>query len=290
MGQLHAVKSPPPVSIVSEIVYVTPSMASQWLASNRDDQRPISRATVAKFAEDMRNDLWRTTHQSMALDKDGRLIDGQHRLSALVSAGVSLWLKVDRYAGDAPMSAFDIGRKRTSGDALVVSGVVSASHGRAAAACSSAIRRGADVTQHPPSSAVVAVVYETHKAGIDHVIGQLPKAIAPVQAALAYLYPAAPAEVDAIIGKLRTNVGLEMNTGEQLLSLLLREKAPHNPMEYGGVFYKTLSACEHTIKKKAIVRLQRPNDDTIRRKEFPMSLLWANKMRVARGLTLGSGA
>ena len=37
------------------------------------------------------------------------------------------------------------------------------------------------------------------------------------------------------------------------------------------------------LKKQAVVKFQAPREDRLRAKEFPGSLLWANKMRSARG-------
>lgn len=290
MGNLHQFKSQPPAAFSGEMVLVTPLLAGKWLATNAEEQRPISHSVVQKYADDMRNDLWQTTHQGIALKKDGSLCDGQHRLTAVIQSGCSVWMYVLRYTDDAPMSSFDIGRKRTAGDALVISGATTRGNGKTAAAVASALKRGADMTTHSPSSAVIAAVYETHRLGIDHVIKALPGVPAAPLAALAYVYPAAQSDIDAIMGKLRTNAGMEVNTGEQLLSLLLQNKRPKAASEYNLLFYKTLSACEASLKKQAVVKLQAPREDRLRAKEFPGSLLWANKMRSARGLKLGSGA
>jgi hypothetical protein len=49
---------------------------------------PLSKRTVRDFAEAMRRGDWRLTHQGIAFDASGALVDGQHRLAAIVEADV----------------------------------------------------------------------------------------------------------------------------------------------------------------------------------------------------------
>src|SRR5438046_2404287 len=56
--------------------------AEQWLAANTAN-RPLSRSTVRGFADAMRSGEWLVTHQGVAFDTDGVLVDGQHRLAAI---------------------------------------------------------------------------------------------------------------------------------------------------------------------------------------------------------------
>lgn len=74
---------------------VTPEIAKEWLSRNRGN-RPLREATVASYARDMRNGDWLTNHQGIAFYTDGGLHDGQHRLSAVVVAGVTVRLLVSQ--------------------------------------------------------------------------------------------------------------------------------------------------------------------------------------------------
>lgn len=73
---------------------VTPKMAERWLAKNHPRNRKISSKLVDTFAEDMSAGNWRLTHQGICFDGDGQLIDGQHRLSAVVKSGKTIALVV----------------------------------------------------------------------------------------------------------------------------------------------------------------------------------------------------
>jgi hypothetical protein len=72
---------------------ITPAKAAELLESNTNN-RPLSRATVRVFADAMQRGEWKTTHQGIAIDTNGQLVDGQHRLAALVEADVPVKLTV----------------------------------------------------------------------------------------------------------------------------------------------------------------------------------------------------
>src|SRR5438105_4834244 len=70
----------------SRIVKVTPELARQWLESNEDNRR-LSDEWVRKLARDMVNDEFPNVGETLKFDEKGRLIDGQHRLRAVVLSG-----------------------------------------------------------------------------------------------------------------------------------------------------------------------------------------------------------
>lgn len=74
-------------------VNVTPELASSWLSSN-DKNRSISRPHVLRLAEAMKNGQWSLNGQTISFDDNGRLLDGQHRLSAVVESGVTVQMSV----------------------------------------------------------------------------------------------------------------------------------------------------------------------------------------------------
>lgn len=103
------------------VVRVTPEMAAAWLTHNVAN-RTISAATVEQYASDMRHG-WPFTGQPITFDSDGRLIDGQHRLTAQVKADVVIeWLVI---TGVTPgtQDYIDIGRPRTVANQLQIKGV-----------------------------------------------------------------------------------------------------------------------------------------------------------------------
>jgi hypothetical protein len=97
---------------------VTPTWAKEVLETKNKLNRNPSAQQVKKYAELMRRGDWRETHQGIAFGTDGTLFDGQHRLAAVVEAGVPITMMVTYDLDDRSREAIDTGRKRTPGDLL----------------------------------------------------------------------------------------------------------------------------------------------------------------------------
>lgn len=100
------------------LVSVGPELAAAMLATNRDDNRNKRPTVHGRYANDMRQGLWRLTHQGVAFDRQGHLCDGQHRLSACVQAGAEFETLVFFGVGDGDeMGVLDTGANRSASDA-----------------------------------------------------------------------------------------------------------------------------------------------------------------------------
>jgi hypothetical protein len=99
------------------VVTVTPELAAQWLQTNRDN-RPVKPGNQSDLERTLRQGLWRLTHQGICFRSDGVLLDGQHRLRAIVASGISAPLLVfvgwDKEANDG----VDLIAKRSLRDIL----------------------------------------------------------------------------------------------------------------------------------------------------------------------------
>ncbi len=69
---------------------VTPEMAKKFLESNHENQRKLSKSRVTRYAEEIRNEMWLYNGESIIISESGRLIDGQHRLAAILEAGLAI--------------------------------------------------------------------------------------------------------------------------------------------------------------------------------------------------------
>lgn len=110
-------------SMHSSVETITPDTAKEWLERSAEQrQRKIINGRVNKLSKAMLAGEWKVTHQGIALDPDGVLVDGQHRLTAVVQSGVSVEMTVTR---DVPREAFDvmdIGAARTPAAILNIAG------------------------------------------------------------------------------------------------------------------------------------------------------------------------
>lgn len=73
----------------AEFATLTPSLALALLSLN-EGNRPIREYRVDSYARDMAAGRWQTNGETIGVSKCGRLIDGQHRLNAVVKSGASI--------------------------------------------------------------------------------------------------------------------------------------------------------------------------------------------------------
>lgn len=97
---------------------IGPELAEVMLELNAEDvQRNPRPANIAKFARDMETGEWRLTHQGVAFNRAGLLMDGQNRMAAVIASGAVVKMLVFFGAGAAEeMSALDLGGTRTATD------------------------------------------------------------------------------------------------------------------------------------------------------------------------------
>ena len=81
------------VSPWSETVLVTPEIAESWLKANVRN-RQVRKSRVRTYARDMSRGGWLFNTQGITFATDGTLIDGQHRLMAVVESGASVLMVV----------------------------------------------------------------------------------------------------------------------------------------------------------------------------------------------------
>lgn len=105
-----------------EIISVTPDLARQWLATNATNNRKISKKTVNTYARDMIAEKWEMTGEALKFDTTGRLIDGQHRLSAVIASQKTVQMAVIRGLAPEVMDVLDTGKSRSGADALAIFG------------------------------------------------------------------------------------------------------------------------------------------------------------------------
>jgi len=97
--------------------WVTPAQAEEYLQRNARN-RPISPKTVAAYARDMENGKWLTTGEPIKFDSRGNLLDGQHRLAAIIRAGMRVKMTMARNIPTEARKVMDTGRRRSVADNL----------------------------------------------------------------------------------------------------------------------------------------------------------------------------
>lgn len=103
---------------------ITPETAKVYFDTRDTLNRGVRSRIVGRYAEAMKAGQWELSTQGIVFDKHGRLIDGQHRMSAIIKAGVSVKMMVCRGASESLKPVLDSGSARTPGDRAVIGGII----------------------------------------------------------------------------------------------------------------------------------------------------------------------
>lgn len=101
---------------------ITPAKAQEYLRTSRGN-RPISKVYVRSYADTMKKGGWMLNGVPIIFDTDGHLVDGHHRLLAVIEAGIPVRFDVVRGAPSEAFTTYDTGRHRTVGQILAMQGV-----------------------------------------------------------------------------------------------------------------------------------------------------------------------
>lgn len=100
--------------------HVTPERASKILERNIAN-RHLDENHVRFFVGVLRRGEWKETHQGIALDTDGNLRDGQHRLTAIVRSGIAATMLITYGVPRDAFDVMDVGKRRNFADVLSIS-------------------------------------------------------------------------------------------------------------------------------------------------------------------------
>lgn len=255
-----------------QVMRVTPEMARDWLDNARLVwQRNISQGRVRALADDITNGNWRTTHQGIAFRRDGKLIDGQHRLSAIVRAGKPVDILVFFEIDENTMMHIDAGRARSTTDAMRVSGEhwVGNVHVAIAKVLSSGGSYAEFARRHSISEEKASVL--AHKDAIDFAMNALGKTtvagvtIAPVYAAIAaaWYFEDDLLRMESFGKLLSTGEGI---TDDARLIAVLRDWLKDNrvaffhPSKRLEIYFRTQRALQAYMRKEKRVRVGTPEE------------------------------
>lgn len=119
--------SSPTSPIRTQVHHINPEIARSLLDANGNANRDVTQTQVQNFANDMKAGRWQVTHQPIALtgpslEDPGELLDGQHRLHAVIDAGATVPMLIAFNTDPATFNVIDVGRTRTLPDLLTIRG------------------------------------------------------------------------------------------------------------------------------------------------------------------------
>lgn len=115
------------MNIQTTLERITPAIAEAYLLTNTMN-RPPRNSHVAKLAADMVSGNYQINGSTIVFNGDGTLLDGQHRLMAIVEAGVPVDMIVVRGVSKVAMKTIDANISRKAHDVAQMMGFTSASN------------------------------------------------------------------------------------------------------------------------------------------------------------------
>lgn len=112
--------------LISRVETITPVLAEEYLKRNTSN-RQLRKNIVSYYASQMKNGQWMLNGEGIIFNEQGTLVDGQHRLAAVVESGVNVDMLVVKNADKDSFSTIDSGVSRKISDTFYVKGVPNAS-------------------------------------------------------------------------------------------------------------------------------------------------------------------
>jgi hypothetical protein len=100
-----------------KIEQINPELASTLLQGNVDN-RNVAKRHVEFLSEQMKSGKWMFCADPIRISSEGRVLDGQHRLMAVIKAGVTLDFLVIRGLSSDIFPFLDTGKSRSASDVL----------------------------------------------------------------------------------------------------------------------------------------------------------------------------
>jgi hypothetical protein len=113
--------------ITTRYILLTPELAEHLLLNHNNCNRPLSRINTEFLTKELQNGRWKFNAETISINSNGDLSDGQHRCQAVFITGVPIITLCTSNLSLEAFSTINIGRKRAGSDILAVNGVKNAS-------------------------------------------------------------------------------------------------------------------------------------------------------------------
>jgi hypothetical protein len=110
------------MKVKSQVRDITPQMAAELLSKNTKN-RVLRPRNVKFLSQQMEDGAWHLTGSGIQIGVSGRILDGQHRLQAVIESGCTVPMFIVSGIDDAAMSVIDTGMNRRANDVLSISGI-----------------------------------------------------------------------------------------------------------------------------------------------------------------------
>ena len=101
----------------------SPAVAKEYLEKNTANYRKVNWQVVDRYAKDMADGMWLENGSPIAISKSGKLLDGQHRLYAIIKSGLTMNILVVEDVDDTAITTYDDHSKRTDTQAATAADI-----------------------------------------------------------------------------------------------------------------------------------------------------------------------
>lgn len=250
-----------------KIMEVTPEVASRWLEKNTDN-RDIRESKAKEFAETITRGKWMLVTDAIAFSRpytdasgtkhDETLINGQHRLWAVVLANKPAMFTVWWGCEPDEFGVIDQGVPRTQGDILAAM-QPDILHPTAVVSVIGPTMRHTFASRTKLQTWQTNLMLRNFPRELDAVVECRKKlhglATSPVQAALFLSVMIDEPKTGALVERLHSAVGFSEKDPARTLHLYLHGLAEGMRESPEIIFYKTIHACLAQIDERPLVRL-----------------------------------
>jgi len=106
----------------TEVRDITPAIATEMLKRNQRN-RNVSESHVKFLSNEMKNGNWMFDGQPIRFAEGGRLLDGQHRLSAIIDSSTTQELLIITGINPDTFKVMDTGKNRNASDVFSIEGI-----------------------------------------------------------------------------------------------------------------------------------------------------------------------
>jgi len=246
-----------------EIIDVSPAIAEGWLKKNTKN-RPLKPGVVDGYANTMKMGKWTLTTEPIAFSrpftdpvslerKPETLIDGQHRLAAVIASGVTVQMTVWFGCEPEEFNVVGQGRRRTNGDVLFLTQVGLRDPYVIASAVSSFARHSLGYNRgvEPWVTQIVLTAFPTDFTAASKYKGKMGKLITrPVMAALILARLVAATKTDELVDQLHSGIGFNEKDAGRLLFRYLHDQRLRAEGQDSAetIYYKVCNALAYRLE------------------------------------------
>lgn len=240
----------------AEFVMITPAMARTMLEHlwNREEGNRGHKAKLsAAYQRDILNDNWIPSNEGIAIDLNGDVFDGQHRLNAIVNSNKQYPMWVIWNVLNEAKLVVDSGAKRNVSEKLNL--IIDARLGNRTAGLCKAMMRGLGTRQRFTESEIAQFAKKWQHV-INWIAENLPAARSEVQAAIAKAYIKYGDEImGPFCTRLRTITFSDDGDPARSLFRALQTAKTARSNQVLVAYKKTLSTIDYAIAKKPLLKV-----------------------------------